>query len=89
MVDHDPTERCMLHRAPDSQYCAKHADYPDYSLVVQQWVLSQHSCNEEEFMTHIRDKYPNATFPQPKCHDFQKYVGHFAQCAAASHSGAQ
>jgi len=86
MVDNDPTERCMLHRAPDSLYCVKHADYPDYSVVVKQWVTSRHQWDEQEFMAHIRDKYPLATFPQHKCHDFQKYVGHFAQCAAASHS---
>ena len=86
MVDDDPNERCRLSRAAHSNYCAKHADYPDYSVVVKKWVTSQHSWDEEEFMAHIRDKYPHATFPQPKCHDFQKYVGHFAQCAAASHS---
>ena len=90
MVDDDPNERCRLSRAAGSNYCAKHADYPDYSVAVKQWVMSQqHGFDEEDLMAHIRAKYPNASFQQPKCHDFQKYVGHFAQCAAASHSGAQ
>ena len=35
-------------------------------------------------MAHIRAKYPGASFQQPRCHDFQKYVGHFANLAAAT-----
>ena len=88
MVDADPNERCRSHRAEGSSYCAKHADYPNYSMTVQRWVVDrqQHgfAFDEEDFMAHIRAKYPGASFQQPRCHDFQKYVGHFANLGAAA-----
>ena len=40
--------------------------------------------DEEDFMAHIRAKYPGASFQQPRCNDFQKYVGHFANLGAAA-----
>ena len=88
MVDDDPSERCRSRRAEGSNYCAKHADYPNYSMTVQRWVVDrrQHgfAFDEEDFMAHIRAKYPGASFQQPRCHDFQKYVGHFANLGAAA-----
>ena len=88
MVDDDSSERCRSRRAEGSSYCAKHADYPNYSMTVQRWVVDrqQHglALEEEDFMAHIRAKYPGASFQQPRCHDFQKYVGHFANLGAAA-----
>ena len=88
MVDRDPNARCWNRRAEGSSYCAKHADYPNYSMTVQRWVVDrqQHgfAFDEEDFMAHIRAKYPGASFQQPRCHDFQKYVSHFANLGAAA-----
>ena len=40
--------------------------------------------NEEDFIAHIRAKYPGASYQQPRCHDFQKYARHFANLGAAA-----
>ena len=85
MIDTDPNERCRCHRAPDSMYCANHADYPNYSVTVQQWAMSRHPWDEEELMAHLRVRYPLATRSPVPCYDFQKFVGSIAKCAAASH----
>ena len=86
--DRDPNERCRSCRAEGSRYCTQHADYPNYSLTVQQWVLDrqQHglALNEEDFIAHIRARYPGASYQLPRCHDFQKCASHFATLGAAA-----
>ena len=39
---------------------------------------------EEEFMAHVHVVYPDAAYELPRFHDFQKYVGHFANLGAAA-----
>ena len=58
-----------------------HADYPNYSVTVQRWAADRQqrglSFDEEQFTAHIRAEYPNASYQQPKVHDFQKFVASF------------
>ena len=40
--------------------------------------------DEDEFMAHVRTQYPDASYQQPKAHDFQKYAASFANLGAAA-----
>ena len=58
------------------------ADFPDFSVVAQRWIGERQGAGlplpEEEFMTHVRAVYPDASYQLPKIHDFQKFVAAFA-----------
>ena len=80
-IDSDPRERCRSRCMEGSRFCGKHLDYPNYSVVVQRWVAGRQQdglpADEEDFMTFLRTEYPNASYQQPKIHDFQKFVAFF------------
>ena len=88
MIDRDPKARCWSRRAEGSRYCTAHADFPDFSVVAQRWIGERQGAGlplpEEEFMAHVRVVYPDAAYELPRFHDFQKYVGHFANLGAAA-----
>ena len=87
-LDCDPQERCWNHRAEGSRFCQKHADYPDLSVAVQRWVAERQRkgvpLDEEEFMAYVRAGYPDASYQQPKIHDFQKFAVYFANLGVAA-----
>ena len=64
-----------------SRFCGKHLDYPNYSVVVPRWVAGRQRdglpADEEDFMSFLLTEYPNASYQQPKVHDFQKFVASF------------
>ena len=80
-LDHDPQQQCWNHRAEGSRFCRKHADYPNFSVVVRTWAVKRQRngvpLDEGDFMTFIRTEYPDASYQQPKVHDFQKFVASF------------
>ena len=80
-IDSDPRERCRSRCMEGSRFCGKHLDYPNYSVVVQRWVAGRQQdglpIDEGDFMTFLLTEYPNASYQQPKVHDFQKFVASF------------
>ena len=87
-IDRDPNARCWSRRAEGSRYCKAHAGFPDFSVVAQRWIGERQGAGlplpEEDFMIHVRAVYPDAAYELPRFHDFQKYVGHFANLGAAA-----
>ena len=65
-----------------ARYCKAHADFPNFCVVAQRWIGERQGAGltlpEAEFMAHVRAVYPNASYEQPKIHDFQKFVAAFA-----------
>ena len=88
MVERDPLVRCRKRHAEGSRYCEKHADYPDFSVVVQRWIAKHQRTglpvDEGEFMAHVCAVYPDASYQLPKIYNFQKYVASFANPGTAA-----
>ena len=77
-LDADPTARCWNRRVGRTDFCEYHVDYPDYSVRAKKWVEKrrQHDLliDQGEFEEWLRAEYPQASAPQPRVHDFQKFA---------------
>ena len=49
----------------------------DPDQLILRFKLGKAFIDEEDFMSFLLTEYPNASYQQPKVHDFQKFVASF------------